>query len=69
MTVIYCDCCGRAIHEIFDKRRKSELYDYDLCTECKDLEWQCQEDLRHEYSDMLQRRWNRTHEESQGMQV
>ena len=64
MTVIYCDCCGRTIHEIFDKRRKSELYDYDLCTECKDLEWQCRDDLRNEYLDMLQRRWNRTHEES-----
>ena len=64
MTVIYCDCCGRTIHEIFDKRRKSELYDYDLCTECKDLEWECQGDFRNEYIDMLQRRWNRTHEES-----
>lgn len=64
MTVIYCDCCGRPIHEIFDKRRKSELYDYDLCTECKDLEWQCREGFEREYLDMLKRRWIHLHEES-----
>ena len=67
MTVIYCDCCGNAIHEIYSKPHKSEMYDYDLCTDCKDIERHAIEDLRIEYLDVLRRR--KIRESPEGMQV
>ena len=65
MTVKYCDVCGKVLGK-YD-RYPSEIFDYDLCEDCKDIERNLK--LRVEYLEIMQRRWREIHEGPEGVPV